>query len=62
MEILEQLDRDLSGLLVSLAAYERSDHPERFEAVRWHLPILEEHVRTLGLELAGESESGDEQA
>lgn len=61
-EILEQLDVDLSGLLVSLAAYQRSDHPERFEALRWHLPILEKHVRKLSRELGAEPEPGDERA
>lgn len=45
--ILAALDGDLEGLLVSLDAYERSSHPERFEALRWHLPILRQRCREL---------------
>jgi hypothetical protein len=38
---LAGLERDLALLTVFLAAYTRSNHPQRFEALRWQLPILQ---------------------
>ncbi|MEJ2088253.1 MAG: hypothetical protein P8Y69_07230 [Gammaproteobacteria bacterium] len=45
--ILTNLEGELEALCVSLDAYERSAHAERFEALRWHLPILRQHCQSL---------------
>jgi len=44
LEILGKLEKDLERLQVSLAAYGRSDHGERYEALRWHLPVLRQRI------------------
>lgn len=44
---LHVLGRDLDRLLAFLDTYERSDHPERAEALRWLQPIVDRHLRAL---------------
>ena len=45
--VLEALEQDLESLQASLAAYESSDHEMRYEALRWHLPRLDDRRREL---------------
>ena len=44
---LDVLYRDLDRLLAFLDTYERSEHPNRIEALRWLQPALERHLRAL---------------
>ncbi|MGE0622876.1 MAG: hypothetical protein AB7I04_15460 [Pseudomonadales bacterium] len=44
---LTALERDLDRLALFLAAYGRSEHPERAEALRWLVPVLAERSAEL---------------
>lgn len=44
---LAALERDLDRLGLFLAAYRRSAHPERGEALRWLLPVLSGRLATI---------------
>jgi hypothetical protein len=54
-QVLAALEEDLAELLVSLETYERSTHPERFEALRRHIPLLRDRCRALKSHRAAQS-------
>ena len=41
------LKKDLDRLQAFLATYERSEHPDRIESLRWLQPTLDRHLRVL---------------
>lgn len=44
---LTALEGDLDRLSLFLAAYQRSAHPQRGEALRWLVPVLAGRVRAV---------------